>query len=125
MLLQKRIYEWSKTLPLWQSDLLRRLTIGPLDDAGEFEVLKILAKASDAPTPVGLELKDLPADEGELGRVELRGVRDLRNINRLASDQRLSFKPGLNAVFGENGTGKSGYGRLVGTTVSSGPTATA
>jgi recombinational DNA repair ATPase RecF len=113
MLLQKRIYEWSKTLPLWQRDLLRRLTAGPLDDAGELEVLKILAKAADAPAPVALELKDLPADEDELGRVELRGVRDLRNVNCLAPGQTLSFKPGLNAVFGENGTGKSGYGRLV------------
>lgn len=112
MLLQKRIYEWSKTLPLWQRDLLRRLLAGPLDDAGELEVLKILTKASDAPVPVALERKDLPADEDELGRVELRGVRDLRNINCLASAQTLSFKPGLNAVFGDNGTGKSGYGRL-------------
>ncbi|HYG97245.1 MAG TPA: AAA family ATPase, partial [Solirubrobacterales bacterium] len=36
----------------------------------------------------------------------------LRNVNRLAEDQALSFRPGLNVVFGENGAGKSGYGRL-------------
>jgi recombinational DNA repair ATPase RecF len=112
MLLQKRIFEWSKTLPPWQRDLLRRLTAGPLGDAGQLEVLKILADASDAPVPVPLELKDLPADEGEHGRVELRAIRDLRNINCLAPGQALSFAPGLNAVFGDNGSGKSGYGRL-------------
>lgn len=112
MLLQKRIFEWSKTLPPWQRDLLRRLAAGPLDEAGQLDVLNILANAPDAPTPVPIELKDLPADEGEHGRVELRAVRDLRNINCLAPGQNLTFEPGLNAVFGDNGTGKSGYGRL-------------
>lgn len=112
MFLQKRIFEWSETLPSWQRDLLRRLTAGPLDDEGQLEVLTILADASDVPAPVSLELKDLPADEGEHGCVELRTVRDLHNINCLAPDQMLSFKSGLNAVFGDNGSGKSGYGRL-------------
>jgi energy-coupling factor transporter ATP-binding protein EcfA2 len=113
MLLQKRILEWSKTLPPWQCDLLRRLTAGPLDEPGESDVLEILAGAAGAPTPIPLELADLPADEGEHGRVELRTIHDLRNINCLASGQTLSFEPGLNAVFGDNGSGKSGYGRLV------------
>jgi len=40
-------------------------------------------------------------------------VRDLQNINCLAPGQQLTFEPGLNAVFGENGSGKSGYGRLM------------
>src|SRR5436305_10008697 len=103
MLLQKRIYEWSKTLPPWQRDLLRRLTAGPLDEAGQLEVLKVLANTPDAAVPVPLELHDLPADQGEHGRVELRGIRDLCNINCLAPAQTLRFKPGLNAVFGDNG----------------------
>ncbi len=110
--LAEAIFEWSRALPPWQRDLLRRLAVGPLDDAGQLEVLKILANAPDAPAPVPLELRYLPADQGEQDRVELRAVRDLRNINCLAPGQTLSFEPGLNAVFGDNGTGKSGYGRL-------------
>jgi hypothetical protein len=86
MFLQKRIFEWSKMLPPWQRDLLRRLTAGPLDNTGQLEVLEILTGEPDAPAPVPLELKDLPADEGEHGRVELRAVRDLRNINCLAPE---------------------------------------
>ncbi len=112
MLLQKRILDWSKDLPPWQRDLLRRLTGGPLDDAGRGEVMRILAGAADAPPPVALELADLPADEGEHGRVELRAIRDLCSINCLAPGQALRLTPGLNVVFGDNGSGKSGYGRL-------------
>lgn len=113
LLLQKRIYEWSKELPLWQRDLLRRAVAGSLDDAGRRQVMHILAETPDAPQPVPLELKDLPADEGEHGQVELRAIRDLTNINCLAPGQELKLVGGLNAVFGDTGSGKSGYGRLI------------
>lgn len=112
VLLQKRIFDWSQSLPAWQSDVLRRLTAGPLDEAGQHEVLRILAESSDAPVPVALQLSDLPGDAGEHGTVELRAIRDLRNINCLAGEQSLAFVGGLNVVFGDNGSGKSGYGRL-------------
>ena len=92
---------------------MRRLATGSLDDAGAREVLRILAGAPEAPEPEPLRLADLPADDNEHGRVELRSVRDLRNINCLAPNQTLAFETGLNIVFGDTGAGKSGYGRLL------------
>jgi energy-coupling factor transporter ATP-binding protein EcfA2 len=112
MLLQKRILDWSQGLPEWQRDLLRRLAHGPLDEAGRREVMLIMSQSPDAPAPIPLQLADLPADAGQQGRVELRAVRRLVNINRLAPEQSLGLQPGLNVVFGDNGAGKSGYGRL-------------
>jgi recombinational DNA repair ATPase RecF len=113
MLLQKRIHEWSKALPDWQRDLLRRVASSTLDETGRREVMRILAGTPDAPVPIPLALEHLPADEGEHGQVELRAISDLRNINCLASGQKLKLAPGLNAVYGDNGSGKSGYGRLL------------
>lgn len=110
--LQKRIFDWSRGLPDWQRGLLRKLCDGPLDEAGRADVLAVLCGDPDAPSLPPLELANLPADESEHGVVELREIRDLRNVNRLAEDQALRFEPGLNVVFGENGAGKSGYGRL-------------
>src|SRR3954447_9431158 len=110
--LQKRILDWSRGLPNWQRGLMRLLCDGPLDEADRAGVLAALAGGRDAPKLPPLELADLPADEGAYGRVELREIRNLRNINSLAGDQELRFGPGLNIVFGENGAGKSGYGRL-------------
>lgn len=112
LFLQKRIFDWSLTLPDWQRGLMRRLCDGPLDEASWEEVLAVLCGDPDAPRLRPLEQRNLPADETELGVVELREIRNLRNVNRLAEDQALRFGPGLNVVFGENGAGKSGYGRL-------------
>lgn len=110
--LQKRILDWSRSLPAWQRGLMRKLCDGPLDEAGRAEVLAALCGDPGAPQLPPLELANLPADETEHGVVELREIRNLRNVNRLAEDQALRFQPGLNIVFGENGAGKSGYGRL-------------
>lgn len=110
--LQKRILDWSRSLPDWQRGLMRMLCDGPLDEAGQAKVLAALLGEPGAPHLPPLELSDLPADEGDYGTVELREIRNLRNVNRLAEDQSLRFGSGLNVVFGENGAGKSGYGRL-------------
>lgn len=110
--LQKRIFNWSEKLPGWQRGLLRLLCDGPLDEAARASVLAVLLGDPDAPELPPLELADLPADEGAYGTVELREIRNLQNVNSLAGDQALGFGPGLNIVFGENGAGKSGYGRL-------------
>ncbi|MDX6451416.1 MAG: hypothetical protein QOH16_1465 [Gaiellaceae bacterium] len=112
-LLQKRIHDWSKTMEPWQSDLVRRLAAGPLADAGRAEVRAILLGDVGALPPVRLELADLPVDEDEHGRVELRSIGDFRNINCLAENQSLHLEPGLNLVFGMNGSGKTGHGRLL------------
>lgn len=41
-------------------------------------------------------------------------MRDLANVNRLAPDQELTFEQdGLTIVFGNNGSGKSGYARVI------------
>jgi energy-coupling factor transporter ATP-binding protein EcfA2 len=111
-LLQRRIFNWSQKLPGWQRGLMRKLCDGPLDEAGRAAVLAVLCGEAGAEALPPLEPANLPADEAEHGRVELRQIRDLRNVNRLAEDQVLRFGPGLNIVFGENGAGKSGYGRL-------------
>jgi energy-coupling factor transporter ATP-binding protein EcfA2 len=110
--LQKRILDWSRSLPDWQRGLMRKLCDGPLDEEERTEVLAALLGEPGARPLPPLEPANLPADESDYGAVELRQIRNLRNINRLAEDQALSFAPGLNVVFGENGAGKSGYGRL-------------
>lgn len=46
--------------------------------------------------------------------VTLKSIRNVENINALAPEQTLSFcKEGMTIVYGENGSGKSGYVRIL------------
>lgn len=42
----------------------------------------------------------------------LHAIRNCQHVNALVSDQEITFSPNLTIIYGENGTGKSGYVRL-------------
>lgn len=46
-------------------------------------------------------------------RVELTSLSDITGVNRLAKNQTLNFAPNISIIYGENGTGKTGYGRIL------------
>lgn len=45
--------------------------------------------------------------------IELVSLSDILGVNRLAKNQTINFSPNLTVIFGENGTGKTGYGRIL------------
>ena len=45
--------------------------------------------------------------------IELKTLSDITGVNRLAKKQTLTFSKNLTVIFGENGTGKTGYGRVL------------
>lgn len=54
-----------------------------------------------------------PIDTAE-AQVQLVAIRQVENVNRLASGQEITFSPdGVTVVYGYNGSGKSGYARLI------------
>lgn len=56
-------------------------------------------------------LRDPSRDQGE---VYLRQVHGVRHVNALAPDQRLTLhRVGLTIIYGDNGSGKSGYARIL------------
>jgi DNA repair exonuclease SbcCD ATPase subunit len=46
-------------------------------------------------------------------KVRLKGISSTENINALVDDQKLEFGDQLTVIFGANGSGKSGYARLL------------
>ncbi len=61
-----------------------------------------------------IEFKEISKalDSSNIG-VILKEIRNVQNVNALVQDQRIAVDPGLTIVYGENGTGKSGYVRLL------------
>ncbi len=115
------IVKWAVLLPKWQSDALRRLFVnGELSQDDKHDVINIAKQAN------GLKLKEVPpvaipftashapGQSSGTDIVYLKTIRDIKYVNALASGQTIKFGgKGITVVYGDNGTGKSGYSRLL------------
>ena len=74
-----------------------------------FKIEKSLEKGSipDDITPIKIE------NSNKHCNTVWSGVGNLQGVNRLKSDEKLSVSEGLTLIYGENGSGKSGYTRLL------------
>lgn len=116
------ILDWSASRVEWQRDALRRIvTQGSLTKEDVDELCKLClarrgigAPGNLAPVAHTLAIEHLPTDRESANRVQLVGLREIHGVNALAADQQVSFQlDGLTIVFGHNGSGKSGYARIL------------
>lgn len=104
---------WSGDCPPWQRDALRRLCRkDQLDEDDYRELLDLCKGEAGEPNPLTLDHVRDPAASTAV--VTLRNIHDVANVNALAPGERLSFgKIGITVVYGDNGSGKSGYARIL------------
>ncbi len=113
------IFEWSQRRPTWQQDALRRIMSKSSLDAADVAELVSLCKRDNGAKgvellPIPLTQSDLPANPGAGDAVTLLSLSDVVGANQLAPGQKITFEPsGLTIVYGDNGTGKSGYARIL------------
>jgi hypothetical protein len=107
------ITEWADSRPLWQQQLLQTLAAGvPITEAEIAAAIDALLDPPGTPAPTKpLNLALASTDEFTVTLAALRGC---KGVNALTDDQELSFSTtGLTVVYGDNGSGKSGYARLI------------
>lgn len=106
------ILAWSADSPGWQRDVLRRLATQAALEPAEIDELVAICKGNSPAVPLEAgHLRDPNRDQGE---VYLRQVHGVRYVNALAPDQRLTLhRVGLTIIYGDNGSGKSGYARIL------------
>ena len=116
----QEIHTWSQSLPEWQSDAIRRLFANGSLTSDDLADLFALLKAENgiidpqARKAARFAGDQVPLDPKTASDLRLLAMRDLRNVNAIASDQRLPFAAtGLSVVYGDNGSGKSGYSRAL------------
>lgn len=113
----QQILEWANGQPLWRRDALRRFLTGAFGPEDEKEILELL-KADAKLFETKLKAKPLLAEHlptigSGTDALTLASLAQLTNTNRLAPDQRLTFgATGVTLVYGDNGSGKSGYARV-------------
>jgi len=116
------ILEWATDRPVWQRDALRRLVTQEEVTNDDRQVLLrlcleqsgVVDEESRAPEAQPLSEEHLPETDEAVERVQLVGVRDVVGVNTLAPAQRMGFElDGMTIIFGYNGSGKSGYARIL------------
>lgn len=106
------ILAWSADCPNWQRDALRRIATQVALEPAEIDELTSICKADSPAVP--LEAGHLRGPNHDQGEVYLRQVHGVQHVNALAPDQRLTLhRVGLTVIYGDNGSGKSGYARIL------------
>jgi hypothetical protein len=115
----QEIQKWSEELPAWQQHAIAKIytqdELSPQDYDDVYALLKASNKIAD---PENRAASKLAAGEvavqpavGQL--IQIAAIKNLSNVNALAGGQRLSLgATGLTVIYGENGSGKSGYSRV-------------
>ena len=108
-----RILSWSRDWPKWQRDALRRLcTTDGLEDV-DVDELTTLCKNKGA-GGADLAEEHIPDPNATTHQITLRAIHGVEHVNALKHGERLTFdKAGLTVVYGDNGSGKSGYARIL------------
>ena len=121
MTLLSDILTWTESRPMWQRDACRRLLYNEpgLTDVDYSELFALLKKENKIETKIALDAVPLSSDHlpAELARSEtvvLVSLHELENVNQIPQDHALKFsETGITVIYGGNGSGKSGYARVI------------
>jgi energy-coupling factor transporter ATP-binding protein EcfA2 len=111
------VIEWVKSLPYWQQEIAKSIIDNESPDDKFFDSVYV-----DFKKEVGLDSDKLVAGKIEFSEQNVEekekeitwlSVNNIKGVNRLKSDCALIVGSGLTLVYGENGSGKSGYTRLL------------
>src|ERR1700722_6539062 len=119
MSIETELLEFARTRPAWQQDVIRRICTQPSVSSDDLAQVLANIKASHGlaegqeMTPVAEEhLSQRTAGQHET--TKLAAINDVKNANQLASGQHLPFAlKGITLIYGYNGSGKTGYARIV------------
>lgn len=117
------VITWANALPAWQGDAVRRLLATgeqPLSTQDYSEILA-LAKADLKLEPPQENLKPVSPVVGmfsgspaRTAAIKLLSIDDVRNVNIIKAGQTQPFAENeVTVVYGDNGSGKSGYSRVL------------
>ena len=119
----QQILAWTKRQDPWVSDAARRVVqsteLSPEDVTAVLNLCRRhhglrVPETADSLQPIPLEERHLPSGTGSASTTHLLGISNPAGVNALHPDANLVFEAaGLTIIYGDNGSGKSGYARIL------------
>lgn len=109
------LWEWAETQGDWGKLLISKIVsteteLSSTDRQSVFDYfLEELRKTKTLPALTIVKPNYTPTGK----QIELESLSEITGVNRLAKNQTITFSKNLTVIFGENGTGKTGYGRIL------------
>lgn len=123
--LKNKIISWLKGYDYWFQYAGNRLLEGENVSDALADTIYQLFKEDYGLKPIEEEREDILFNEiavdaaAVAGQLQLQIIKDIENVNALATGQSIPINPNLTIIYGGNGTGKSGYVRLLNNAFSS------
>jgi len=113
----ENLLSWSREkLRPWQQDALRRVLVGQVNDA-DIQILAeiCLSAVLDNPDPRlnPANTTHVRPSGDSLPTIALLGIRDIKRVNALGPGPIAFAGTGLNVIYGDNASGKSGFTRIL------------
>ncbi|MBZ0184925.1 MAG: AAA family ATPase, partial [Candidatus Obscuribacterales bacterium] len=113
------IQTWGRTLPYWQQIALSRIIDGETFTKESYEELlqylledsNLVKRELSRSKPKMFESQQFDAAPPK--QLKLQAIRNVENVNGLASGQEIRLGPALSVIYGDNGAGKSSYSRFL------------
>jgi energy-coupling factor transporter ATP-binding protein EcfA2 len=109
------LWEWAESNGEWSKLLIDKIvsTESNLLQADRNQVFNYFLQSINLHTglPALTTTKPNYVPTGKV--IELESLSDITGVNKLAKNQTLKFSKNITVIYGENGTGKTGYGRIL------------
>ena len=118
---EQTLLEWAEKQSEWTRDALRRHALcagSTLSDADKAAIVERVRYSAGFPVDPVPSCEPLTGDhlgsgKQPVSRAELCSLGPVQHLNRLAANQQLNFATnGITLIYGDNGSGKSGYARV-------------
>ncbi|MCF7956758.1 MAG: AAA family ATPase [Phycisphaerae bacterium] len=118
----RQIIDWANNeLDPWKRQAVRMLlTQDSIDDSDENNLFLMLKESYSLPCDAKSNLSDKPLKAEEISGsnekghvIVLRQINEIKGVNAIPAESCISFAhSGMTVIYGENGSGKSGYSRI-------------